>query len=243
VLVVGNRVAERDFVERDLTGIRGVRICDRGLPRGTRWDDLDLGLLFQRLGPLEWIDIMFDGPVRLSDLGKQPALRILNVDCANVRSPPPLFPALERAHVRWNEDCHRAALPSTLAQLELLRPRMADLASLRHLRGLRDLRIHLARSLKSLEGLESLESLETLFLCDCPNLAPDALGTSVRAPGRLYVSGGRNAPALDWLGRLRKIGSLELAFEARSLRLPAALRPCAPRIDAHGSEIEWMKNE
>jgi hypothetical protein len=241
LLVVGGPVSERDFIERDLGAIRGVLLTDRGLPRGIAWRDLDLALLFRRLGPQEYIDISFKGPVDLADLGDQPELRVLHIDCDNVKRPPGhVFARLEQAMLRWSDECSRKALPPTLRELRLLRPKMRDFGPIEHLRGLRRLHVDLARSLVSLEGLESLASLESLGLHDCPNLAAGALSSDVRTSLEVTVSGARKIPALDWLPRLRGARRIELAFEPKSLKLPRSLLQLKSVLELHDREIEWV---
>ncbi len=79
ILGVGGPITAEDFVERDLSTIRGVSISQGGLSKGTKWSDLNIRFLFEHLPKIEYLRILFDDPVSLDDIGPQPLLHTLIV--------------------------------------------------------------------------------------------------------------------------------------------------------------------
>ncbi|MES2889641.1 MAG: hypothetical protein V4739_16730 [Pseudomonadota bacterium] len=190
ILYVGGRVTEQDFVERDLTSMRGVSIVQRGLPRGTCWDDLNLPHLFERLENIEYLRIEYDDPISLDALGAQTNLRYLQMDSPRVtRTFRGSMPQLTVAHVRWTDECTAKLEAPLLQKLTLFRPRSKDLGLVGHLKAMRELDVHYARSLQTLEGIQPLKRLLHLGLHDCPRLTGLHIDGSTEGPQELAVAG------------------------------------------------------
>jgi hypothetical protein len=244
IFCVGGPVVARDFVERDLAGIRGVSISQRGLAKGTRWLDLNLPLLFEAIPRIEYLRILFDDPIRLSDVGTQPRLRYLKVDCPKVLGAlAGEMSELHAAEVRWSDECTARLEAPKLEQLEWIRPRVRDLSSLSRLTALRELDLWYARNFCSLDGLERLPALRTVGLHDCPKLTD--LGTPERHDGlaELLVAGCRrfeDASAVTALSGLRKLSVYAGKKGSTTVRVPSAMKSLPSRLDLRGVTAVWI---
>ena len=243
ILAVGHRVTERDFVERNLTGIRGISISQRGLSKGTRWKDLNLSYLYARLPGIEYLRILFDDPISLDAFGPMPSLRYLVVDCPTVRHTlQGEMPNLRTAHLRWPDRCTSSMLAPSLETLTLIRPRSENLNFLGHLPSLRTLDIHYSRALQSLEGLQSLRALNHLGLHDCSNFtALDILGP-VAGPAQLVIDGCTkfvDGTGAERLSSLRKLCVFRGERGPREIRLPQRLQERSIELDLRGVSAQW----
>ena len=172
ILYVGGPVTLQDFVERDLSKVRGVSISQRGLPRDVNWEDLNPSFLFEALPRLEYLRITFEGAVSLEVTGPQPMLRRLIIDCPKARGNlKGDMPLLQSADLRWPERCTAAMRAPNLTHLSLFRPLFENLETLAHLSALRELDISHARNFRSFQGLEHFNRLDCLELRSCPRLA------------------------------------------------------------------------
>lgn len=242
ILYVGGRVTEQDFAERDLSQVRGVSISQNGLPKGTSWSDLDLEFLFERLPKIEYLRIHFAGQINLNVLGRQPRIRTLIIDCPKIAkgTPPPLT-SVQRAEVRWDDDCTRDLLGPSVTELTLLRPKSTDLAYLGHLSNLEKLSIHHSRTLTSLRGIEELRHLSTVSLHDCPNIA--SLGVRAPCPGPTELTCGCCRSLAD-LTDIKNFGSLQrlcVYGGPRIVSLPAVMRQRSIDLELRATEASWIE--
>jgi hypothetical protein len=245
ILCLGGPVTAQDFVARsDLASIRGVSVSQRGLAKGTQWKDLNLPLLFATLPGMEYLRILFDDPISLDDIGRQPGLRHLEVDCPKVRGTlQGDMPHLKTAHVRWSENCTASMVAPALEQLTLIRPLFKDLSSLAHLASLRKLDIYHARHVQSLLGLDRLPALEHLGLHQCPNLTdlssidPQDGPREVTIAGCVRFADACGALALGSLGRLCIHAGEKGPDE---VRLPRAMASLPVEIDVRGMTSVWV---
>lgn len=245
ILCVGGPVTAQDFVERDdLASIRGVSVSQRGLARGTKWKDLNLPFLFAALPGIEYLRVLFDDPINLDDLGHQPSLRHVQVDCPKVRGTlKGEMPHLKTAHVRWSDECTAKMVAPGLEQLTLIRPLFQDLSSVSHLNSLRELDIHYARNFQSFLGLQRLSSLTRLGLHSCPNLT-DLSSIEPQSGPRQVVVGGcvrfTDACGALALGALAKLCIYAGERSPSEVRLPRAIASMPVEIDVRGMTSVWV---
>jgi hypothetical protein len=244
ILCVGGPVTPRDFAERDLSGIRGVSISQSGLPKGTRWDDLNPAFLFQSLPQLEYLRLWFDDPVDLDVVGHQAALQRLEVDCPKVKGAlTGEMPLLRTARLRWPEACTAKLEAPALDDLTLLRPRFESLLPVSHLPALRKLHIGYARNLKSLDGIQHLQSIAQLELYNCSRLTDLSSVDPRSSLHRLVIhscaafTDAAAALALPALEELRIQGG---EGSLRQVRLPKALSARQIRLDVRGVVAVWI---
>jgi len=243
ILCIGGPVTQQDFSDRDLTEIRGVSISQGGLPGGTKWTDLNLAFLFEALPKVEYLRILFEDAVSLEDIGDQPALRQLNIDCPKARGTIKGEMAfLTTAEIRWTDKCTANLNAPNLTKLSLLRPHFENLSSVSHLPKLRDLKVSYARNLRSLIGLEGLPELESLYLRNCPKI------TDLDS---IQPQGGPRHLALDSCVGLKDVsGAMNLAslkdlyIQAGErgpyeIRLPKAVSHSI-RLDLRGVAAMWI---
>jgi hypothetical protein len=242
VLVIGGAVQERDFAARDLSAIRGVIVEQNGQRRGTRWRDLNLRLLFKKLAPIEYLNIRFDGAVDLSDIGIQPKLRRLYVQCPNAKvGQGDAFPAVEVAQVRWPTACTERLLGSSVRDLHLIRPSMSDIGPLGKLKGLESLRIGLTSRLESLRGIGALPKLSKLVVFDCQQLVDIGVNTPCRNPEFLTINNCRNLIDLTAVRHLQRLRRLELLDCAAEVKLPASLQTKGIALHMSPFRVQWVE--
>jgi Leucine-rich repeat (LRR) protein len=243
ILYIGGPATRQDFFERDLTEIRGVSISQNGLPQGTKWADLNLAFLFEALPKIEYLRILFEDAASLEDIGDQPALRELNIDCPKARGMIKGEMAfLTTAKLRWPDKCTANLDAPNLTQLSLLRPHFESLSSVAHLPTLRQLEISYARNLRSLSGLEGLPELERLRLQSCPNLADLDSVHPQNGPRHLVIHG--CAGFNDASGVLNLASLEDLCIQAgeqgpHQVRLPRAASHSI-RLDLRGVAAVWI---
>lgn len=241
LLVIGGPVSEQDFVERDLSDIRGVIVNQSGQPKGTRWRDLNMRLLFERLSPIEYLNIEFDGPVDLGDVGVQPKLHRLYVRCPNAKvGIDHAFPAVIEANVRWPVECTERMIGESVRDLEWIRPGISDFRQLAHLKGLEQLRVGLTPRLESLTGLMALTKLFRLSVFDCQQLVSIGIDAPCRKPEFVSINGCRNLSDLTPVRYLQKLRHLELLDGAPTLSLPASLQDKGIGLHVNPYRITWV---
>lgn len=242
ILGVGHRVTERDFIERDLSGIRGVSVSQHGLSKGTRWNDLNMSYLFTRLTGVEYLRILFDR-IDLDEVGQLPALRDLEIDCPAVRNTlRGEMPHLHTARLRWSDACTAGLNAPQLQKLTLIRPRSEDLTIVSHLASLVELDIHYGRSLRSLSGVEALRSLKWLGLHDCANLSDLSTCGRVLGPEQLMIGGCRrfaDATGAEQVTGLKKLFIYRGERGPREVRLPGVLMERGVELDLRGVTALW----
>lgn len=245
ILCIGGPVTAQDFVERgDLATIRGVSVSQRGLAKGTKWKDLNLPLLFSTLPKIEYLRVYFDDSISLDDLGHQPYLRHVELDCPKVRGTlKGEMPLLKTAQVRWSDDCTASLVAPGLEQLTLIRPLFQDLSPVAHLTSLRQLDIHHARNFQSFLGLQRLPALVHLGLHNCPNLT-DLSSIEPQSGPRQVVIGGcvRFADAFGALA-LGSLAKLCIYAGERGLSevcLPRTITSRPVEIDVRGMTSVWI---
>lgn len=241
ILYVGGRVTEQDFAERDLSQVRGISISQNGLPKGTSWSDLDLECLFERLPKIEYLRIDFAGQINLNVLGHQPRIRTLIIDCPKIANCTlPRLTSVQRAEVRWDDDCTRDLLGPSVTDLTLLRPKSTDLICLSHLSNLAKLTIHHSRTLTSLRGIEELRHLSAVGLHDCPNIS--SLGVQVSCPGLIELTCGC-CKSLEDLTDIKNFGGLNklcVYGGPKTVSLPAAMRQRGIDLELRATEARWI---
>jgi hypothetical protein len=241
LLVVGGPVSERDFVERDLSEVRGVVIKQNGQPTGTRWRDLNMRLLFEKLSLIEYLDIEFDGPVDLCDVGVQPKLRRLIVQCPSAKGGiEHAFPTVTEAKIRWPVECTERLIGGSVRNLDWNRPGISDLKPLAHLKSLEYLRISLSPKLESLNGLVALTKLFRLEVLFCQQLVSIGVDAACRRPELFSISGCRNLSDLTPVRHLQKLRHLELLDCAPTLSLPASLQEQGIGLHVNPYRIRWV---
>jgi hypothetical protein len=247
ILYVGGPVLAQDFVERDLSRIRGVSISQRGLPKGIKWKDLNLGLLFEALPRIEYLRVFFEDTASLDVIGSQPALRQLVVDCPKARGTiRGELPLLQTAELRWPDACTASMVAPGLENLSLVKPQCEDLSPLSHLSSLRDLGIFYARHFHSFQGLASLPELVHLQVRNCPNLVDLNSFTLQPGPRRLEIDscvGLVDALAILNLTSLRELGIYAGERGPRKVSLPQSLASHSVHIDLRGVAAEWVQAE
>jgi hypothetical protein len=245
ILYVGGPVTAQDFVERsDLATMRGVSISQHGLTKGTKWKDLNLRFLFATLPKIEYLRVLFDDPICLDDLGHQPLLRHITVDCPKVRGTlKGEMPDLKTAHVRWSDECTASIAAPGLEKLTLIRPLFQDLSPLAHLTSLRALDIHYARNFQSLLGLPRLSALAHLGLHDCPNLTDLSSIEQQSGPHQVVIGGClrfADACGVLGLGALAKLCIYAGERGPREVSLPRAIASRPVELDVRGLASIWV---
>lgn len=244
ILAVGHKVTERDFIERDLSGIRGVSVSQDGLSRGTRWEDLNLNYLFGRLTGIEYLRIWFNDSINLNAIGRLPSLLQLHVDCPKVRGTlKGEMPHLRTAQVRWSDACTKALDAPNLEKLTLIRPRSDDLKIVGHLTSLTELHVHYSRSLCSLAGIERLESLESLGIHDCANVVNLDIDHEIAGPRHLLIAGCKRFLDTSGALQLKKLRTLSIYCGERGpheVQLPSTLREREVEIDLRAVTAIWV---
>ncbi|MCP5268134.1 MAG: hypothetical protein H6943_03735 [Zoogloeaceae bacterium] len=211
ILHVGHKVTERDFVERDLSDVRGVVVSQRGLSTGTKWADLNLAYLFSQLRSIEYLLIWFDDSINLTDIGHLPALRHLEVDCPTVRGTlQGELLNLRSAQVRWSDKCTASLNAPNIDTLTLIRPLNDDLGIVGHLTSLASLDIHYSRSLRSLSGIEKLYLLEWLGIHGCSMLTDLNSIDEMPSPTQLVVGGCNKFCDAVGATRFRRLNKLSI---------------------------------
>jgi hypothetical protein len=244
VLAVGHRVTERDFFERDLSGIRGVSVSQRGLSPGTVWKDLDLAYLFARLRGIEFLRIHFDDAIDLRDVSPLPALRELEIDAPKVKGVlAGAMPQLRRAFLRWPEACTAALDAPGLEWLELRYLRSVDLSLVAHLCALHELRVVCGRSLVSIAGVGALGRLERLTVAACPNLRAMGIDAPIAGPKDLSISGCLrfdDASDASKLGRLRHLSITPAERGSHQVKVPRVLQTRGVQLSLGNVTAIWV---
>lgn len=246
ILYVGHSITERDFVERDLSGIRGVSVSQRGLKAGTSWTDLNLGFLFERLGrgQIEYLRLRCEkGSIDFDAIGELPALNYLEIDSPKVRGTlRGLMPHLEVAFLRWPDTCTASLDAPSLRRLELIRPRSEDLSLIGHLTALTEVRVLLGRALCSISGIEQLGSLATLTLSDCPNFIDLRHQAPMPGPVHLAIFGCKrfaDAAGAEQLPALKSLGVCRADGGPKEVLVPAQLKSRGVVLDLKGVTSVW----
>jgi hypothetical protein len=238
ILCVGHRITERDFVERDLSGIRGVSVSQRGLSPGTKWKDLNLGYLLAQLQSIEYLRILFDDSISLDVIGPLPSLRYLEIDCPTVRGTlQGEMSELQSAHVRWADVCTTELNAPRLERLTLVRPRCENLKIISHLTALVEVDIHLSRNLCSLDGIERFETIEFIRLHDCSKLTDLSITHEIPGPKQLVIGGCKrfvDATAATHFKRLRQLSIYRGEHGPREVMLPVELTERGCVLDIRG---------
>lgn len=244
ILAIGHKVTAQDFVERDLSGIRGVSVSQRGLAKTAKWDDLNPGFLFDRLRGIEYLRVLFDDTVNLDALGHLPALRELVVDCPKVRgSLQGEMRHLRSAHVRWPDACTAGLNAPHIEKLVLLRPKSEDLTTVGHLTSLVELDVHYNSALHSLDGIGHFRSLKHLGIHDCSRLAEINIAQEWPGPAELLIGGCirfANATGAQNLRNLRKLAIYRGARGPHEVQLPNVLKDRGIELDLRGVASTWI---
>ena len=244
ILYVGGPVVAHDFVERDLMAIRGVSISQRGLSKGIKWSDLNLLLLFSKLPKIEYLRIDFDDPVCLDDLGLQPSLRFVKINCPKVRgSLQGEMPLLRTAEVQWSDECTAKLNAPRLERLTLIRPRFQDLSSVLHLTSLHELDLWYARNFCSFQGLERLAALTHLGLHNCSKVTDLSSVELQPGPHELVVGGCKrfvDASAAPALKALRKLSIYADERSTNAIHLPRSIKSLPIQVDLRGVVPVWV---
>lgn len=244
ILYVGGPVSEQDFLERsDLVNVRGVSVSQQGLTKGTKWKDLNLPFLFATLPKIEYLRILFDDPICLDDLGQQPSLRKVVVDCPKVRGTlNGAMPHLQSANVRWSDECTASLIAPRLEQLTLIRPLFQDLSPVSHLTSLRELNVHHARNFQSFRGLQDLTLLAHLGLYKCPNLVDLSSIESMSGPHQILIDGCvrlADASGALAIGALTKLSIYAGERGPVAVSLSKAIASLPIEVDVRGVKLEW----
>lgn len=224
LLYVGGSISDSDFSARDLSSVAGLIISERGLPPGTEWHDLNIGLLGERLKNLRYLWIEFSKKIDLNDLGIQEQMSHVKLFCPKLkRIDRKLFPKLVDAELTIPDEEIGLLLSSSIKTATIIRPKFKDLGMFENCRSLEMLDVHYARHLASLKGLSGMPALKWLGLHDCPALSEFSSDDLEPGPIEMMFGGCKRLASLDGTERMNRLKVVSVLGPGPSLFVPNAL--------------------
>ena len=201
ILVIGKKVCEQDFIERDLSGIQGVVIRHRGLDSGVKWQDLNIELLRIKFPRLRYLHIEFGDKCDVSEFGEQSFVEELTLICPKLKQKidQPQFRSVKKAKLQIPTQYLNNLVSLNIQNLELLRPKFSFLDELPARQLLSKLKVAYGRNLQTLKGIEGFPNLIQAAFIDCPNLTEVGDFFQNSMVREIWLSGVRSLTNIDGL--------------------------------------------